>query len=318
MRIFGGEKITQLMTALNVPENMAIDSPLITKRIQSAQKKVETFHFDMRKSVLEYDDVMNIQREKFYHQRRKVLAGEGLYDDILYMMDREIDRLMRSYISPEQKVEEYVYADLQTMIKELHSIVPQLSTFEVSDIQNMRFEPMYNKIKDFVVEAYKNHEIEIINFYNQVIKDYNAQYELQEPFASDNIVRHLEKDVLLKVIGNKWIDHLHNIDMLRDGIGLRAYGQKDPLIEYKKEAYDLFNKMMFKIQAETVRHIFRTKFGVQVIEREDEPIETELSKARDSIKSQEEEHHPIHHDKIGRNDPCPCGSGKKYKHCCGK
>ena len=166
----------------------------------------------------------------------KVLAGVGLYDDILYMMEREVDRLMRSYISPEQKVEEYVYEDLQTMIKELHSTVPQLaSTFDVADIQNMRFEPMYNKIKDYVIEAYKNHEIEIINFYNQVVSDYNAGNELQEAFASSNIVRSLEKDVLLKVVDSKWIDHLHNIDMLRDGIGLRAYGQKDPLIEYKKK-----------------------------------------------------------------------------------
>lgn len=273
MRIFGGEKITQLMTAMNVPENMAIDHPMITKRIESAQKKVETFHFDMRKSVLEYDDVMNIQREKFYRQRRRVLAGKGLQDDIYYMIEREIDRLMRSYISPEQKVEEYVYEDLQTMIKELHSTVPQLSSFEVSDIQNMRFEPMFNKIKDFVTEAYKTHEIEIVDFYNQVIQQYSAEQELQEPFSDDNIVRQLEKDILLKVIDNKWIDHLHNIDMLRDGIGLRAYGQKDPLIEYKKEAYDLFNKMMFEIQSETVKHLFRTRFGVQIVNNEpvDEP-----------------------------------------------
>jgi len=273
MRIFGGEKITQLMTALNVPENMAIDHPLITKRIESAQKKVETFHFDMRKSVLEYDDVMNIQREKFYRQRRKVLAGVGLQDDIYYMMEREVDRLMRSFISPEQKVEEYVYEDLQTMIKELHSTVPQLSSFEVSDIQNMRFEPMYNKIKEFVLDAYKTHEIEIINFYNQVVQDYGASYELQEPFSENNIVRQLEKDVLLKVVDNKWIDHLHNIDMLRDGIGLRAYGQKDPLIEYKKEAYDLFNKMMYEIQSDTVKHLFRTRFGVQVVNSSPEQTE---------------------------------------------
>jgi preprotein translocase subunit SecA len=275
MRIFGGEKITQLMTALNVPENMAIDHPLITKRIESAQKKVETFHFDMRKSVLEYDDVMNIQREKFYRQRRRVLAGEGLQEDIYYMMEREVDRLMRSYISPEQKIEEYVYEDLQTMIKELHSTVPQLSSFEVSDIQNMRFEPMYNKIKDFVLDAYKSHEVDIINFYNQVVQDYGANYELQEPFSSNNIVRQLEKDVLLKVVDNKWIDHLHNIDMLRDGIGLRAYGQKDPLLEYKKEAYDLFNKMMYEIQSETVKHLFRTRFGVQVVNHNPEAQSSE-------------------------------------------
>lgn len=273
MRIFGGEKITQLMTAMNVPENMAIDHPMITKRIESAQKKVETFHFDMRKSVLEYDDVMNIQREKFYRQRRRVLAGKGLQEDIYYMIEREIDRLMRSYIAPEQKVEEYVYEDLQTMIKELHSTVPQLSSFEVSDIQNMRFEPMYNKIKDFVMEAYKTHEIEIVEFYNQVIQQYGAEQAYQEAFSDDNIVRQLEKDVLLKVIDNKWIDHLHNIDMLRDGIGLRAYGQKDPLLEYKKEAYDLFNKMMYEIQSDTVKHLFRTRFGVQIVNHEspDEP-----------------------------------------------
>ncbi|MBQ8668525.1 preprotein translocase subunit SecA [bacterium] len=269
MRIFGGEKITQLMTMLNVPENMAIDSPMITTRIESAQKKVETFHFDMRKSVLEYDDVMNIQREKFYRQRRKVLAGEGLQDDIYYMIEREIDRLMKSYIAPEQKIEEYVYEDLEAMIRELHSIVPQLSSFEVSDIQNMRFMPMFNKIKDFVVEAYRAHEIEIINFYNQVIQDYGADYDLQQPFASNNVVRQLEKDVLLKVVDSKWIDHLHNIDMLRDGIGLRAYGQKDPLIEYKKEAYDLFNRMMYEIQSDTVKHLFRTRFGIQVMNTND-------------------------------------------------
>ena len=196
---------------------------------------------------------------------------DGLYDDILYMMEREVDRLMRSYISPEQKVEEYIYEDLQTMIKELHSTVPQLSkVLNVTDIQNMRFEPMYNKIKDFVVDAYKAHEIEMVNFYNQVLTDYGTDYLPQEPFSSDNIVRHLEKDVLLKVIDAKWIDHLHNIDMLREGIGLRAYGQKDPLIEYKKEAYDLFNRMMFEIQSETVKHLFRTKFGIHVVNHDEE------------------------------------------------
>ncbi len=265
MRIFGGEKITQLMDMMNIPEDMAIDSPLISKQIKSAQKKVETFHFDMRKQVLEYDDVMNIQREKFYRQRRKVLSGKGLYNDIMFMMEKEVDRLIRSYISPEQKVEEYVYEDLETMIKELHSIVPQLKTFEVKDIQNMRFEPMYNKIKDFVIQAYKEHEIEIINFYNKVLSDYNAGFAPQEPFAEHNVVRQLEKDILLKVVDSKWIDHLHNIDMVRDGIGLRAYGQKDPLIEYKKEAYDLFNGLMEEIQSETVKHLFRTRFGVQIV-----------------------------------------------------
>ena len=272
MRIFGGEKMMALMDMLNVEENMAIENTLITKQIQSAQKKVETYHFDIRKSVLEYDDVMNIQREKFYAQRRKVLAGKDLSEDIYYMIEKEIDRLLRSYIAPELHPEEYVYEDLQTMIKELHSIIPQLSGIQVSDVQNLRFEPIYDKLKSLAISAYRQHEEEIINFYNQVIAQYDPDAELQAPFSDNNVVRNLEKDILLRVVDNKWIDHLHNIDMLRDGIGLRAYGQKDPLIEYKREAYDLFNKMMYEIQGDTVKHLFRTKFGIQVIGPDNEDV----------------------------------------------
>lgn len=265
MRIFGGEKITALMNALNVEDDIAIENVLITRQIQSAQKKVETYHFDIRKSVLEYDDVMNIQREKFYAQRRKVLAGKNLSEDIYYMIEKEIDRLLRSYIAPDLHPEEYVYEDLQTMIKELHSIIPQLSGVQVSDIQNLRFEPIFDKLKTLAIGAYRQHEEEVVNFYNQVVAQYDQEAPLQEAFSDNNVIRSLEKDILLRVVDNKWIDHLHNIDMLREGIGLRAYGQKDPLIEYKREAYDLFNKMMYEIQGDTVKHLFRTKFGIQVI-----------------------------------------------------
>ena len=265
MRIFGGDKITALMNMLNVEEDLAIENTLITKQIQSAQKKVETYHFDIRKSVLEYDDVMNIQREKFYAQRRKVLAGKNLSEDIYYMIEKEIDRLLRSYIAPDLHPEEYVYEDLQTMIKELHSIIPQLSAVQVTDVQNLRFEAVYDKLKELALSTYRQHEEEVINFYNQVISQYDPNAELQEPFSDNNVIRNLERDILLRVVDNKWIDHLHNIDMLREGIGLRAYGQKDPLIEYKREAYDLFNKMMYEIQGDTVKHLFRTKFGIQVI-----------------------------------------------------
>lgn len=265
MRIFGGEKITALMNALNVEDDIAIENVLITRQIQSAQKKVETYHFDIRKSVLEYDDVMNIQREKFYAQRRKVLAGKNLSEDIYYMIEKEIDRLLRSYIAPDLHPEEYVYEDLQTMIKELHSIIPQLSGVQVSDIQNLRFEPIFDKLKTLAIGAYRQHEEEVVNFYNQVVTQYDTEAPLQEAFSDNNVIRSLEKDILLRVVDNKWIDHLHNIDMLREGIGLRAYGQKDPLIEYKREAYDLFNKMMYEIQGDTVKHLFRTKFGIQVI-----------------------------------------------------
>lgn len=323
MRIFGGDKICNLMNALNVEETMAIESPIISKQIQSAQKKVETYHFDIRKSVLEYDDVMNIQREKFYAQRKRVLKGENLNENVMYMLEQELDRLLKSYISPEMHPEEYIDEDLQTMVKELHSTIPQLADFSVSDIRGLKFDDIYEKMKEKLIQAYQNHEREIVAFYNDIIAKYDETPVAQEPFTKTNVMRNIEKDVLLRVIDNKWIDHLHNIDILRDGIGLRAYGQKDPLIEYKKEAYDLFNKMMFEIQGETVKHLFRTKFGVQIVNMHDENvIETDLARAAEQFHPKEEEEDevntPSRIQKIGRNDPCPCGSGKKYKQCCGK
>ena len=318
MRIFGGDKIVGLMEMLKVDESMAIESPLISKQIQSAQKKVETYHFDIRKNVLEYDDVMNIQREKFYAQRKQVINGEKIRENIIFMIEKELDRLLKSYIAPELPPDEYVREDLETLIKELHSTIPQLMDMTVADINGLKYDAIYEKIREKAVYAYQEHERNIVEFYNNVIRQYEENPQIQEPFSDDNIMRNIEKDILLRVVDNKWIDHLHNIDMLRDGIGLRAYGQKDPLIEYKKEAYDLFNKMMFEIQSETVRHVFRTKFGVQIVNKEEtEELETELSKAAEEFKSTSEEELDKT-QKIGRNDPCPCGSGKKYKHCCGK
>ncbi len=265
MRIFGGDKITTLMNMLQVDENMAIESSLITRQIQSAQKKVETYHFDIRKNVLQYDDVMNVQREKFYAQRRKVLEGKDLRSDIEYMIDREIDRLLKSYIAPEMNPEEYIQEDLTTLIHELHSTIPQLSYIKVDDIKKSRFHKIYDMIREASQKAYRDHEEEIVSFFNNISSQYDPKFVPQEVFGADNVMRTLERDILLRVVDNQWIDHLHNIDMLKDGIGLRAYGQKDPLIEYKKEAYDLFNKMMYEIQSNTVKYIFRAKFGIQFV-----------------------------------------------------
>jgi len=265
MRIFGGDKISAVMNMLNVEENMAIENKIITRQIESAQKKVETYHFDIRKHVLEYDDVMNVQREKFYAQRRKVLFGQDVSEDIAYMIERETERILGSYISQGMNPDEYIYEDLETMIKELHSTFPQLSSITVKDVQGIKFETIYEKIKDLALDAYKTHEAALINFYNSVLSKYDPNFKPQQPFTSDNMVRGLERDILLKTIDAKWIDHLNNIDIVRDSIGLRAYGQKDPLIEYKKEAYNLFNNMMFDIQRETVRYLFRMKFGIQIM-----------------------------------------------------
>ena len=265
MRIFGGQQIIALMNSLNIEEDVAIENKLITRQIASNQKKVETYHFDMRKNVLEYDDVMNLQREKFYSQRNKVLESSDVREDILYMIEREIDRLLKTYIAPGMNPEEYIQEDLKSLVSEIHSEIPQLSNVGIKDIQGIKFENVYAKIRDLALAAYNEHEEKTISFYNQVSDQYHLDFEKQQPYTSNNIMRGLEKDVLLRIVDNRWIDHLHNIDMLRDGIGLRAYGQKNPLLEYKKEAYDMFNNMMYDIQSETVKHIFRTKFGVQIV-----------------------------------------------------
>lgn len=266
MRIFGGEKVALLMDRLGVDETMAIENPLITSQIASSQKKVETFHFDARKSIIEYDDVMNLQREKFYAQRLKVLEGGDLRSDINFMIEKEVERVMNSYIAPGMNPDEYIQEDLVAMVREIHSVMPQLSSLEVKDVVGMKYENMYEKLKDMALNAYKHHEEQMVEFYNNVVAQYEPSFQAEVPFTEKNIMRQLERDILLRVVDTKWIDHLNNIDMLRDGIGLRAYGQKNPLLEYKKEAYDLFNKMMFEIQSETVQHLFRTKFGIQVVE----------------------------------------------------
>lgn len=311
MRIFGGDQVVKLMNALNVDEDMAIESPLITRQIQSSQKKVETYHFDIRKHVLEYDDVMNMQREKFYSQRKRVLQGENLYEDILYMIECELDRLLKSYIAPGMDPSEYSKEDIETLVKEMTSLAPQLSgKISVQDIAGLRYENVYEKTKELLTNAYKSHEVQIVDFYNDIISKYEENFVPQKPFDSDNVMRSLERDILLRVIDNKWIDHLHNIDMLRDGIGLRAYGQKDPLIEYKREAYDMFNKMMYEIQSDTVKHLFRSKFGIQIINPAgDQEINPALYDS-DIIEPKMPQ--------LNANDFCPCGSGKKFKDCCGK
>jgi len=321
MRIFGGQKIFALMETLKIEETMRIEAPMVSKSIQSAQKKVETYHFDIRKNVLEYDDVMNRQRELLYRQRRKVLEGENIYDDILFMIDQSIDRIMSEYINPEMTPEECDDESLEGLVKSIHSFIPQLSHITLSDIKGLKYNVIYDMLKNFAYESYTKHEEEIINYYNTVIKqneyiDEN-EYQLQEIGAKDNIMRTLERDVLLRIVDSRWIDHLHNIDMLREGIGLRAYGQKDPLLEYKREAFDMFNNMMHDIQTETLSHLFRTKFEIQVVQMQNEPISTDLSRAAENFIPPSEDQTYVSNGKVGRNDLCPCGSGIKYKKCCG-
>lgn len=320
MRIFGGEKLSNMMDMLHIEEDTAIEAPLVSRSIASAQKKVETYHFDIRKQVLEFDDVMNQQRELFYAQRKKVLEGENVYEDILFMIEKEIERITGGYVSPEMKSAEYIEEELELLIKSVHSVFPQLSVISAADIKSLKFEEICGKFKTLAVAAYNKHEEELVAFHNDIMKNMNG--ETQAAGDKENVMRLLERDVLLRIIDSKWIDHLHNNDLLREGIGLRAYGQKDPLIEYKREAFDMFNNMMHEIQRETVALLFRTKFEEQVIQMQDEDsevINTDLTKAaKNFIPPSDENNSPVRRvDKVGRNDPCPCGSGQKFKKCCG-
>ena len=323
MRIFGGEKISGLMNMLNVEEDMAIEAGIVSKSIESAQKKVEVYHFDIRKHVLEYDDVMNRQRELFYAQRRKVLEGGNIYEDVVHMIEQELNRIMSVYISPETPYQEYDDETLTSLVKAIHSVIPQLSSVSIEDVKNIKYVDLLEKLKKMAISAYENHENDIVAFYNKIMLENHeeGEYTLQVSGSENSVMRMLERDTLLRIIDSKWIDHLHNIDILREGIGLRAYGQKDPLIEYKREAFDLFNDMMHEIQRETVAHLFRTKFEVQVVHMQEEHsdvIDTPLSRAAEAfIPAFLTENAQASGEKIGRNDPCPCGSGQKFKKCCG-
>ena len=266
MRIFGGNIIATIM-----PDDVPLESPLISKQIQSAQKKVETRNFDIRKSVLEYDDVINIQREKFYTQRKKVLSSNSLYEDIIYMIEKECERLLRQYISKDMSPAEYVDEDIKLLATEIHTVFPQLTDkIQINDIKKLRYPDILDLMKKESINAYKDHEKSTIDAFNEVMTKYGQIDEPQVPFSDDNMLRHIEKDILLQVVDQKWIDHLNNIDDLKDSIGLVAYGQKDPLLEYKKKAFDYFNQMMFDIQSETVKHIFRVRFGVQFIDSDND------------------------------------------------
>ena len=261
MRIFGGNIIAQFM-----PDDQPIESPIITRQIESAQKKVETRNFDIRKSVLEYDDVINVQREKFYTQRKKVLASKSVYDDIIYMIEKECERLLNQYVSKDMSPAEYVDEDIKLLVTEIHTVFPQLSSkIDENMIKKFRYPDMLSMLKNEAVDAYKNHEKVTVDAFNDVMQKYGNPEEMQTAFSDDNMLRHIERDILLRVVDQKWIDHLNNIDDLKDSIGLVAYGQKDPLLEYKKKAFEYYNAMMVDVQSETVKHIFRVKFGIQFV-----------------------------------------------------
>jgi preprotein translocase subunit SecA len=300
MRIFASERVSQLMLKLGMEEGIPIEHGMVTRAIANAQKKVEAHNFEIRKQLLEYDDVMNKQREVIYQHRRAVLAGENLSDDLQEMMGTLVESALNVYCPAEQYPEEWDMKGLAEMMQGQFGL-------DITKGKQDGGESLRDTGRDALLEDLKAQ-----------IRD---AYERKEKELGPELMRFLEKTFMLQVIDHHWKDHLLGMDHLRDGIGLRGYGQKDPLIEYKREGYDLFAGMMERIKSDTIERLFLVQ-AVREGERSAPPPPV-LSRPQPKLtlnRGEEPVSPPTVHrsdDKVGRNDPCPCGSGKKYKKCHG-
>ncbi|MDR9757071.1 MAG: preprotein translocase subunit SecA [Syntrophomonadaceae bacterium] len=287
MRLFGSDSISGIMDKLGMDDSVPVEHPLVTRSIESAQKKVENRNFEMRKHVLEYDDVMNQQREVIYGQRRRVLMGEDLRESLQEMISRVIDSAVERYTAEGKYPEEW---DLEGLIHYGEQAFLRTGAVSVDELQELGTR---EEIKDRLYEEAMEH------------------WQAREEELGTEMMRDLERFILLRVVDNKWMDHLDAMDQLRTGIGLRAYGQKDPLVEYKFEAYNMFQEMIEGIQEDVVRYLYK----VRVVPQEQEQRVKHVAENY----GDNGERTPVRvGKKIGRNDPCPCGSGRKYKRCCGR
>lgn len=297
LRLFGSDNIAHIMDRLGMGEDDPIEHKLITRSIENAQKKVEGRNFDMRKHVLEYDDVMNQQREVIYGERRKVLLGDNLREHILGMLGGIIEAQMNQYANEKLYPEEW---SLENLITDAEGIYAPKGRMKLEELEDMSRD-------------------ELQDFLNQVAEESYTQRE--QLFGQDNM-RELEKIIMLRVVDNRWMEHLDRMDMLREGIGLLAYGQRQPLVEYKIRGHEMFNQMIASIQNDIASLIFRvniiTREQQEAMERENQQ-RMAAAKANHGDDFQENVKQPVKNgEKVGRNDLCPCGSGKKYKNCCGK
>ena len=298
MKIFGGNAISKVYNTLGADEDMPIESRIISKSVEAAQKKVEDRNFSIRKHVLQYDDVMNTQREIIYKQRREVLDGENLKDSILKMMDSSVENLVAVYT-----------ADIENVNKEAFIQDIKMS-FDIDEVESLNKETI-------------NPE-DIINELKEKI---HSMYEAKEKEFGDEDSRELERVVMLKVVDQKWMDHIDNMDELKNGIGLRAYGQKDPVVQYRIEGFDMFDEMINDIKDEVTKILLHIQKKEGVTRKETAQItnasleDTAINLVDGNLSEKEGGMNKTvvnKEPKVGRNDPCPCGSGKKYKNCCGK
>ncbi len=287
MRLFGSERLIGMFNALGIPENQEIEHSSLTKAIENAQKKIETNNYGVRKNLLEYDGVMNEQREIIYDERLRVLNGESMRESILKMVQDIVDNSVDTVIGDDADPEEW---DLQELNSILLPIVP-LEPITMDRIQNAKKNNLKQQLKEEAVKLYEAKEAE---------------------FPEAESMREIERVILLKVIDRKWMDHIDDMDQLRQGAGLASYGQRDPLVEYKMNGYDMFDAMTANIKEDTVRMLYRVKIE-QKVERE------QVAKVTGTNKDDTLARKPVKKEaRIYPNDPCPCGSGKKYKQCCGR
>ena len=290
MRLFGSEKIMSMCNALGVQDGEQIEHKMLTSAIEKAQKKIEGNNYGIRENVLKYDEVMNEQREIIYKERRQVLDGESMKDVILKMIRDIVSQVVDRTISDEQAPEDWDFTQLNI---ELRSIIPLTEYMPSADeTKNMKKAALKETLTEMALQAYADKESE---------------------FPDPESMREAERVVLLKTIDRKWMDHIDDMDQLRQGIGLQAYAQRDPLNEYKMAGYDMFNEMMASIREDTVKMMFRVKVE-KPEEREQVAKVTGTNKDDSGVKAPVRRNAP----KIQPNDPCPCGSGKKYKQCCGR
>ena len=288
MRLFGSERLMSVFNALGVEDGEQIEHKMLSSAIEKAQEKIENNNFGIRKNLLEYDQVMNEQREIIYSERKKVLDGESMRDSIIHMITEYVENLVDSDIPADADPEDW---DLVNFNVSLCNVIP-MKPVAPEEVKDMNAKKLKHMLKERAVKLYEQKEAE---------------------FPEPEHIRELERVVLLKVIDNKWMDHIDDMDQLRQGIGLQAYGQRDPKVEYKMIGYEMFDEMTRAISADTIRALYRVKIE-QKAEREEVAKVTGTNKDEGAVRAPKKRENK----KIYPNDPCPCGSGKKYKQCCGR
>jgi hypothetical protein len=298
MRIFGADRIQGIMSRLGMEEGVPIEHGLVTRAIENAQKKVEGHNFDIRKHLLEYDDVMNKQREVIYNQRREVLKGEALKDEVFEMVQGLTQEIIGRYADKDVHPSDWDWAGLR---EALYHQFNQRLEFKPEEVENLTAEGLMELATEKVGSAY-----------------HDKEKRFGEP-----MLRQLEKIIMLQTIDTLWKDHLLNMDHLKEGIGLRGYGQKNPLQEYQKEGFEMFEDMIHRIEEDVVQKLFTVEIAREAAApavelQQPRPQRMVLSHGADTVEPGRPAAAKRHGDKVGRNDPCPCGSGRKYKRCCGK